>query len=1064
MRRLTVVALSTVSLAALAASPAFAQAVTGAPVETTPEATAESEQVAPDSVEPTNAVGQPASEGEIVVTGSRIRRDNFNTPSPVTIVTREDSVLAGTTSTAETLQSATITSGTSQISGSFLGFVSEGGAAANTVGLRGLGSQRTLVLLNGRRLAPAGIGNQLVAADLNVLPTAIVQRIEILREGASAIYGSDAIAGVVNVITDNKVNGITLDAFTNLPLDLEGGAGRSVRGSITAGKTFDRGHITASIEYRQHNGVRVGDQKDWRCPRALFFQNGEEIGQIDPSTGELRCFQFQYGGGSGIASGYGLTFGNGTFAFPFRGRATYPGYTTGNPVIGAPVFVNDNNLRPSPSQTQLESHIISPIKTYTGYVNGAYEVGALGNAEVYGEALFTRRKSKQGGAVQISLDTSQLNYEGAFYGGSFFGLPCAAVIGAASCNPFFPVAWGAAGINYFGPFIVPNRLQVETQKIDFFRANAGIRGDVGVSDWRYDFNAQMSRTRARGNVPNPTTGRMSDVFSPVVAPAGTPTEFIVTGLPGQEGAGINYTCAGNVTGGTYNGGTCAPLNYFDPAILLGGQLPNAVFDYLYQDNINKTAFNQDTLSLVFDGTLMNLPAGPLKAAVGFEYRRDKIDDRPPAAAIAGELYNRAGAGRTVGRDNVKEAFGELNIPILADRPFFHSLELAASGRYTKYKSYGSDFTYRLNAQWAPVEMLRFRGSYGTNFRAPNLYEQYVADQTGFYGGSLDPCNGFGVNLTPGNATFDNCLAVLTPILDNPATPAVNEALAFINTGSIEVTTRGGAGTLDAEHAKSWGLGAVFTMPKRIADFTFAVDYFNVLVEDEVTTLGNNILNLCYGADDFPTNVYCQFIGPRATGAPRPGILTTLDNPFLNVSRQTTKGLDFNARYATPLFGGRFQTQLQATRMLEQGLEIFDGAGLFDYNGTLGYPGFGSGPKWTGSLDTRYITGPLTFRWGVEYIGRASSHKFVDDTFIGGQVVDIDLVAEPYWEHGLSVQYRLRNVGQITVGVNNLFNEKPPTISDSIDTGGQYFRIGNRFGGGPYDYIGRSVFMNLTKTF
>ncbi|WP_310467250.1 TonB-dependent receptor [Sphingomonas sp.] len=1060
---MTTFALSTVSLAALATSPAFAQ--TGAPVESTPEKTAEGEAVPPTS-EPTNAAGQAAQEGDIVVTGSRIRRDNFNTPSPVTIVTRDDSVLAGTTSTAETLQSATITSGTSQISGGFLGFVSEGGAAANTVGLRGLGSQRTLVLLNGRRLAPAGVGNQLVAADLNVLPAAIVQRIEVLREGASAIYGSDAIAGVINVITDTKIDGITIDAFANIPMDIENSnsAGRTYRGSITAGKTFDRGHITASFEYRQLNGIRIGDQSEWECPRALLYQNGEEIGQLDPATGNLRCFQFQRGGGSGIASGYGLAFGDSTFGFPFFGRVTFPGYTTDNPTIGAPVIVNNNNLRPSPPATQLESHVVSPIKTYTAYVNGAYEIGALGDAEVYGEGLFTRRKSRQQGAVQLSLSTSQLNYEGAFYGGNFYGVPCADAIGAEYCNPFFANAFGDAGINYFAPFILPDQLQVETQRIDFFRGNVGIRGDVGMGDWRYDLNGQVSRTRAKANVPNPTIGRVSDVFSPVVAPAGTPSQYIVTALPGQAGAGIGYTCAGNVTGGAYNGGTCAPLNYFDPNILIGGDLPNAVFDYLYQDNINKTSFNQDTLSLIFDGTLMNLPAGAVKAAVGFEYRADKIDDRPSPAAIAGELYNRAGAGRTRGKDNVKEVFGEVNIPILSERPFFHSLEFAASGRYTDYKSYGSDFTYRLNGQWAPVEMLRFRASYGTNFRAPNLYEQFVADQTGFYGGSLDPCNGFGVNLEPGNATFDNCLAVLTPILDDPATPA-NEALGFVNTGSIEVTTRGGAGNLEAEHAKSWGLGAVFTMPAEIADFTLAVDYFNILVEDEVTSLGNTILNLCYGADDFPDNVYCQFIGPReGPDGVRPGALTTLDNPFLNVSRQTTKGIDFNARYATPLFGGRFQTQLQATRMLEQGLEIFDGAGLFDYNGTLGYPGFGSGPKWTGSLDTRFITGPLTFRWGVEYVGPASADKLVEDTFIGGQLVETDLDAEKYFEHGISVQYKWRNVGQITLGISNLFNEKPPTISDSLDTAGQYFRIGNSFGGGPYDYIGRSVFLNITKTF
>ena len=371
-----------------------------------------------------------------------------------------------------------------------------------------------------------------------------------------------------------------------------------------------------------------------------------------------------------------------------------------------------------------------------------------------------------------------------------------------------------------------------------------------------------------------------------------------------------------------------------------------------------------------------------------------------------------------------------------------------------------------------MEALRFRASYGTNFRAPNLYEQFVADQTGFYPGSLDPCNGFGTQLSPTSVRYQNCLTALTPILDNPDTPA-NEALGYIANSGPQVTTKGGAGILEAEHAKSWGLGAVLTLPRDIVDFSFAVDYFDTIVEDEVSVLGSTILNLCYNAADFPNNPYCGFIGPREPlGSAFPGTLDQLENPYLNVARQTVKGLDFNARYATPLFGGRFQTQLQATRMLEQGLEIFEGAGLFDYNGTLGYPGFGSGPKWTGTLDTRFVTGPMTFRWGVEYVGRANSQvpDLVDPEVappnVGtpGQLLIIDLEAEPYWEHGVSVQYKWRNVGQITLGVSNLFNAKPPTISDSQDTGGQYFRIGNYFGGGPYDYRGRSVFVNLTTSF
>jgi iron complex outermembrane recepter protein len=1049
MRRTNALILSTASLFALTTTPAFAQTAQ-APVDTTPEKQAEGEAVPPSS-ETTNAEGQATSQGEIVVTGSRIRRDNFNTPQNIDIVTRDDQILAGTRSTAETLQSAAITSGTAQISGSFLGFVSEGGQAANTVGLRGLGSSRTLVLLNGRRLAPAGVGNQLIAADLNVLPTAMVQRIEVLREGASSIYGSDAIAGVINVITDTSLNGITVDAYADAPLE---GNGRTLRGSITGGKTFDRGHITASFEYRNFQGLRQNDRDDYRCPRDLFFQNGTEVGQLDPSTGQLRCFPFQYDS-LGIASGYGIYYSFNTGAL---GRITYPGYTTGNfDINGAPVVVNNSNLRPPPSPSQLFGHVLSPVQTYTGYLNGAYDLGVLGDAELYGEALYTRRQSHQDFATQLNF-SGGLNPGVQLYGGNYAGTPLEDY--GFPVSPFFPTAWANAGVNYFTPFIVPEQLSFQRQKVNFFRGNIGLRGDVGLGDWRYDANAQLSRTRAKENVWNPTTTALSNALIAVEAPSGTPSQYITVGLPGQTGAGINYTCASNLTNGTYNGGTCVPLNFYDPQILLNGAIPTNVYNSIYQNNINRTKFDQDTFQIVFDGSLFELQGGTVKAAVGAEHRRDHINDKPSDAALAGELYNRASAGITKGSDGVNELFGELNIPIIKDKPFVNLLEVDLSGRYTHYKSYGGDTTYHINAQWAPVAALRFRGNYGTNFRAPNLYEQFVADQTGFYPPSIDPCSDFANNFDPGSTRYDNCLAALEPILGTAG------ALGYISTAGPQVTTKGGRDNLTAETAKTWGLGAIFTMPRHIADFSFAVDYFNIKVKDEVSILNSTILTLCYDAEDFPNNVYCNLIQPRAgAGTAHPGQIVSFDNPYINVARQDVSGIDFDARYATRLFGGKFQTQMQATRMLHQKLELFAGNGVFDYNGTLGYPGFGAGPKWVGTLDTRFtLPNDITFRWGVEYIGKQDSSKLVEPFTIGGQPVDVDLEAEAYWKHGVSVQWLWRNVGQFTVGVNNLFDQKPPTISGHPQVNGQYFRIGNYFGGGSYDYLGRSVFVNVTHTF
>jgi hypothetical protein len=251
------------------------------------------------------------------------------------------------------------------------------------------------------------------------------------------------------------------------------------------------------------------------------------------------------------------------------------------------------------------------------------------------------------------------------------------------------------------------------------------------------------------------------------------------------------------------------------------------------------------------------------------------------------------------------------------------------------------------------------------------------------------------------------------------------------------------------------------MPRRIADLSLAVDYWNINLKNEVNVLGNLILNFCYQAEDFPNNPYCAFIGPRLTSGRHAGEISTFNNPYLNIARQQASGIDIDARYATRLLGGNFSTQLQATRNLHQKLENFAGQGLTDYNGTLGYPGQGAGPKWVGSLDTRFKTSNnITFRWGVKYVGPSDSQRFDPGTFINGQAVHYDLKAEAYWEHGLSVQFLWPSIGQVTLGMNNVFNEKPPTISDNNTS---IPRLGNFFANGPYDYRGRSIFLNLTRT-
>jgi len=217
----------------------------------------------------TNADGtDKAEEGSIVVTGSRIRRDEFSVAEPITVINRQEITQAGFASVADALQSNAITQGAAQINNYYGGYVTDGGTGANTLGLRGLGPNRTLILLNGRRLAPGGTRGSVVAADLNVLPSAILDRIEVLKAGASSVYGSDAVAGVVNIITDQSLRGFRLSAQANVP---EVGAGEEYRISGTFGVQADRLSIIGSLEYYKRSQLSVGDL-DWAsCPIGGFL-------------------------------------------------------------------------------------------------------------------------------------------------------------------------------------------------------------------------------------------------------------------------------------------------------------------------------------------------------------------------------------------------------------------------------------------------------------------------------------------------------------------------------------------------------------------------------------------------------------------------------------------------------------------------------------------------------------------------------------------------------------------------------------------------------------------------
>ena len=409
MKKTTLLVGSTVvAMAASLAQPAFAQDTAATTATTAAPACADTNNDGIcDSQEATQG-----EEGAIVVVGSRIRRDTFNSPSPVQVITREETTAAGFNSTTEALQGTAVTGGSSQINNAFGGYVTNGGPGANTLSLRGLGATRTLILLNGRRVAPAGTRGSVGSADLNVLPSSMVERIEVLKDGASSIYGSDAVAGVVNIVTRTHINGVIGEAQWNVP---EIGAGISQRYSLVAGHTSDRFSVSGSIEYMQRSAVTLGDTDFTSCQTSYRLSAAgaapDSGSFIDPRTGKAKCYPTGVTGESGVTIN---TIGTSSVAaVPAPGAVTTvfnrlrPNAAVTTGVVGYEGVgggTNNISVRDTFAPAMLDQTLWNPARTLTAYLNASYDTGILGDGELYVEGLYSHRESSQLGYRQLTLD------------------------------------------------------------------------------------------------------------------------------------------------------------------------------------------------------------------------------------------------------------------------------------------------------------------------------------------------------------------------------------------------------------------------------------------------------------------------------------------------------------------------------------------------------------------------------------------------------------------------------------------------------------------------------------
>lgn len=961
----------------------------------------------------------------IVVTGSRLPSE-FSTTEPVQTLRMDDSSARGNATAAEIISRATAASGTQQINNQFSatgpgGSVNSGGANVSTIALRNLGPTRTLSLLNGQRIAPSGTGSQVAPVDFNVIPSFAIDRVEVLTTGASSIYGSDAIAGVVNVITRKGGNGLEVSGFARLP---EMTGGRYVRASGYWGRTYDNFYVGAGVEFDKQYELNLKDRAETACRQDFVFDpdSGARVDARDKS-GNFRCNNH---GPNGIF--FDQFFYGGAFILdPTRANGPYPAaalnlQVPGNPTL-APLldWVRANRAgrpdtyaySPNTSRAYDESDSISPFRRINAYVSAGVQAGS--DSEFYFTALYSNRQSVSNSWAFLYPFLSATNPNN--------------TVGLA-----LQVASRGGSSGDIGPQVVrPFRAE---QRVNFFQSSFGLRGKFAggaLENWKYDITARLGLSRATYG----QTFFYNDRLNAATAPGVACNPKLIT-----------------ISGPT----PCVSIPWLSQRFLVDQNWSDAERNFIEGYEDGKTSYDQYAVEGSLAGSLFQLPAGDVAVVAGFAIRQDTLDDTPGLNARNQNYFAFSTAGRTAGSDVVKELFGEIGIPLLADKSFFKSLRVTASGRYTNYKSYGSNGTYRLAAGWEIVPEVALRGSYGTSFRAPNIYELNLADQTSFFN-YFDPCFRYGDGASPNVRA--NCSA-----------EGFAPDFSPVNSG-IRGISGGGAGLLKAE--TSTNLNAGIVIRPGFAGLQIAIDYYDIKVKNQIDTFGvNNIATNCYNLTGPQRDLFCRLIQRD----PVTRAITEVTNRYINLSQQRVRGIDFALQFELPLGSATdFGFELRGTRALENSLTRDALSPAIERNGLSGFP------KLTGYAEGRLSRKNLTWVFGANYIGKVDDTpfltqqgSFIDGTtnlrFFGayagrnqyGNPNDFAVVRELLSVPAqvtvyTSLRWKILNKTTLLFGVDNLFNRKPPVIGPDSFT----FRIGS-VAGNQYNLTGRQFFMRMNQAF
>jgi outer membrane receptor protein involved in Fe transport len=1001
--------LLTASLAALAlaqlASPASAQATD--PAQTDDSVAAQ----APQEEDP---------QEEVVVTGSRIARPELSLPNPVQVLSAETIEQSGKTNLTDFLVNSPALIG-SQTNTVAAGSNLTGGAqnvGVNLLNLRNLGTSRTLVLVDGRRHVAGYPG--IAAVDTNTIPTDLVEKVDILTGGASAIYGADGVSGVVNFILKKDFDGLRVRGQTSI--SERGDAGEYFI-AATAGKNFadGRGNVTVSYEYNKQDRFSQRDRLNYgqTGPSWAFVRNLDDPDGPTDNDGvpdrilytNLRWADSSPGGAIDL---------DGDFTPDRTGEGGI--YDLGTYLPGSAFTIGGSS---TPRETYYGD--FTPFsERHIANVMARYEFSPA--FEIYAEGKYVRSKAFT--FAQPTYDfLTELAPDNAYLSADMLAVNQAATA-AGDCDDPDTGDFETCAITFNRDHFDFGIRRYEMER-ELFRTVVGAKGEI-ASNLNYDVSYVFGQsTQEATNRNDRITERYYAALDAVSDGAGGITCRI--NLPGQT------TVQGNNYGGqpvfngaptTFTPGQCVPLN-----ILGQGSPSQAALDFVTVDHTSWARIQQHVVSAVLSGntgSFFNLPGGPVGFAVGAEYRKEKSRFVPSDYSLAGALMDDAPARVDEGSFDVKEAYAEVNLPILADMPFAENLSIGGAIRLSDYSTIGTTTTWNVNGSYSPVRDITFRGTYSEAVRAPNINELF-AGGSGTYEFITDPC---GIDRIGEGTQYReaNCAAALSALGIDPAT--FNPADDFTSPqNSSLLGFQGGNPMLNEETAKTWTAGVVLR-PSFVPGLSLTADWYDIRLKQAIQySTAQDIVDLCVDQPDLD-NIYCSVV----ERSPTTGYVSYYTIIPENVASFETAGLEVTLNYRFEPFdnAGVFNINLQGNYLNKLQFVPTTGADPENELASWLYPA----PKYSAMFDLSWSKGPTTINYGINWWSR--TRRVTREQ----EAANPDYVAPEYiwykekWEHELYFSHDVDDRFTFYAGINNLFDTKP-------DVGATAY---------PISAVGRSFFL------